>query len=169
MTPDFPERSSVRDRAPAQSLNIRPAVVADLEAIVALFADDGLGGHGDTLDPAMRPAYLAAFAAIETSPADHLFVAELDGRVVGTCQIIFTRSLPHRGRLRATLEAVQVAAAVRGRRIGEALVGHAVEFARARGAGVVQLTSNKRRLDAHRFYERLGFERSHEGFKLDLA
>jgi GNAT superfamily N-acetyltransferase len=169
MAPASTEYRSSDAGAPAPSLVVRPAAATDLDAIVALFADDALGGHGDTLDPAARPAYQAAFAAIEASPSDHLFVAEFEGRVVGTFQVSFNPALPHRGRLRATLEAVQVAASMRGRRIGEAMVAHAVAFARDTGAGVIQLTSNRQRVDAHRFYERLGFHRSHTGFKLDLG
>ncbi|MDR3372257.1 MAG: GNAT family N-acetyltransferase [Ancalomicrobiaceae bacterium] len=169
MTPSSSTRSPSDEGFREHPLVIRKAEPADLPAIIALFADDALGGHGDTLDPDARPAYEAAYAEIEASPTDHLFVAEFEGGVVGTFQVMFSRALPHRGRLRATLEAVQVAASLRGRRIGEAMVAHAVYFARAQGAAVLQLTSNKRRTDAHRFYERLGFEKSHEGFKLDLV
>lgn len=140
----------------------------DLPAIVALHAADMLGGHGDTLAATERPRYEAAFRAIADNPATRLYVAEEDGRVVGTFQLVLVRSIPDRGALKATLEAVQVAASDRGRGIGAAMVRFAVEEARAAGALFLQLTSNLARTDAHRFYERLGFARSHAGFKRRL-
>lgn len=147
---------------------IRLAEIGDLPAIVALHADDVLGGHGDTADPAVRPHYEAAFRAIAENPATRLYVAERDGRVIGTFQLVLVRSIPDRGGLKATLEAVQVAASERGRGIGAAMVRFAVEEARVAGAVFVQLTSNLARTEAHRFYERLGFARSHAGFKRRL-
>lgn len=148
---------------------IRPALAEDVPAIVAMFADDALGGHGDTSDPALAPVYCAAFERIAASPSDRLYVLTEGARVVGTAQLTLITSLTHRGRVRALIEAVQVAAVLRGRGLGAALIRRLVADARAAGAGVVELTSNKVRRDAHRFYERLGFERSHEGFKLPLA
>ncbi|MCB1427390.1 MAG: GNAT family N-acetyltransferase [Zhengella sp.] len=150
------------------AVTIRPATRADVPAIVALFADDVLGGHGDTADPAALPDYLAAFDRIAASPCDTLFVAELDGRIVGTFQVTLTTAMTGRGRPVLTIEAVQTAAAMRGQGIGAAMVRHAVGEGRKAGARLVQLMSNKTRADAHRFYERLGFARSHEGFKLKL-
>lgn len=147
---------------------IRPATRADVPAIVALFADDALGGHGDTTDPAVLPDYLAAFERIAASPCDTLYVAEVDGVVAGTFQITLTTAMTGRGRPVLTVEAVQTAANMRGRGIGAAMVRHAIEEGRRAGARLVQLMSNKTRGDAHRFYERLGFARSHEGFKLKL-
>ena len=155
--------------ADAPTLRFRPARSDDLDALVAIFAADTLGGHGDTTDAVARPAYAAALAEILESANDRLIVAERDGRVVGTAQLTLTRSLPHRGRRHATVEAVQVAPGERGNGIGARLIAHVVEIARAEGAGVVELTSNATRLDAHRFYERLGFARSHVGFKLALT
>lgn len=149
-------------------LVIRPAVRADVPAIVALFAGDTLGGHGDTTDSQALPGYLAAFDRIEASPCDTLYVAELDGRVVGTFQTTLTTTMTGRGRPLLTVEAVQTDAAMRGRGIGAAMMRHAVADGRRAGARLVQLMSNKARGDAHRFYERLGFARSHEGFKLKL-
>ena len=149
-------------------LAIRPAEARDLDALVALFASDAVGGHGDTRDPAAAPAYRAAFEAIAADPRTHLFVAELEGRVVGTFQLVLVHSLPARGALRALLEAVQVEEGLRGRGIGEAMVRFAQARARAAGAASLALTSSKLRGDAHRFYRRLGFDNSHEGFKLAL-
>jgi len=147
---------------------VRAARRDDLDALVALFAADALGGHGDTTDPAARPAYAAALEAILASPRDRLLVGEIDGRVVATGQLSLIPALPHRGRIRAVIEAVQVAEDLRGQGLGARLIAALIAEARAGGAGVVELTSNARRLDAHRFYERLGFAKSHVGFKLPL-
>lgn len=156
------------DRAAPEGLAIRAATRADLEAVVALFVDDETGGHGDSLDPSVWPVYEAAWDRVAASPNDTVYVAELGGTIVGTYQLTFVPTIVHRGRLRAMIESVHVLSRLRGHGIGQALMVHAVETARAAGVGIVQLTSNKRRLDAHRFYERLGFEKSHEGFKLAL-
>ena len=156
------------DAAEAEPLVIRPAEAADLTGIVSLFVDDETGGHGDSLDPALGPLYAAAFARIEASPNDTVFVAVLGARIVGTYQLTFVPSIVHRGRLRAMVESVHVDSRLRSRGIGAAMMRHAEAAARAGGAGILQLTSNKKRLDAHRFYERLGFAKSHEGFKMDL-
>ena len=154
--------------AASGALVFRPARPEDLVAIVWLFVGDEAGGHGDTLDDAVLPLYEAALARILASPNDRLYVAEEEGRVVGTFQLTFIQTLVHRGRLRATVESVHVAGDRRSRGIGAAMIAFAVEEARKAGAGVVQLTSNKRRTQAHRFYERIGFTRSHEGFKMEL-
>ena len=112
--------------------------------------------------------YEAAFAAVDADPAHLLVVADDGGTVAGTLQLSFVPGLSRRGTLRAQVEGVQVAAAARGRGLGAAMVRWTVEEARRRGAALVQLTTDKRRSDAHRFYERLGFVASHEGMKLEL-
>jgi GNAT superfamily N-acetyltransferase len=146
---------------------LRRAVRDDVPALVALLAEDELGTGGDGPSAGIEP-YLHAFDAIDADPAHLLVVAELDGEVVGTLQLSVLPSLPHRGAFRGQLEGVHVRADQRGGGLGAAMVGWAVEEARRRGCGQVQLTSQKRRTDAHRFYERLGFARSHDGFKLML-
>ncbi|MET0743853.1 MAG: GNAT family N-acetyltransferase [Microvirga sp.] len=153
------------DGATGSAPAIREAQAADLEAIIRLHQEDALGGHGDVWAPEHRPAYEAAFAAIERSTENQLFVAERDGRIVGTFQLTFIPSLTGRGALRVKVESVKVASALRSRGIGALLMAHAEIEARRRGARLIELTSNKARGDAHRFYERLGFARSHEGFK----
>ena len=145
--------------------SIRQASRDDLEAIVRLHEADDLGGHGDVWTIETRPLYEAAYAAIAASPLSTLYVVEKDGEVVATFQLTFTRTLTNRGRLRASLESVQVREDQRSRGIGATMVAFAEKEARLRGAGLVQLTSNKKRTDAHRFYERLGYAKSHEGFK----
>lgn len=143
---------------------IREAVKADLPALIAIYASDEVGAHGEA-NPAPMSVYEAAFAAIEASPDNVLFVLEDDGRVVGTLQITFIPGLVGHGRLSAKLEAVHVLSSERGKGFGEKLVSHAEGVVRARGAGLIELSSNKARLAAHRFYERLGYAKSHEGFK----
>lgn len=147
-------------------LEIRQAARGDLPAIIALFANDRLGGHGDTTEPDAFGDYLSAFEEISRSPHQTLYVADLGGEVVGTFQTALLTSLPGRGSSSLVIEAVQTREDMRGRGIGERMVRHAIAEAQARGAAKVQLTSNAVRVDAHRFYERLGFERSHFGFKM---
>jgi len=148
--------------------NIRPARREDLAAIVALLADDALGRtREDNSDP-LPDTYLRAFDDIAAQGGNHLFVAERDGSVVGCLQLTVIPGLSRRGMKRALIEAVRVAAQCRGGGIGESLVRHATEQARAEGCGLVELTSDRSRGDAHRFYERLGFTASHIGLKLML-
>jgi GNAT superfamily N-acetyltransferase len=151
-----------------ETVVIREATENDLVSIVALFADDPLGGHGDTTDPDALPDYRAAFARINASPNETLYVAELGGEVVGTFQTMVTTTLTGRGSSAMIVEAVQTRADMRCRGIGAAMIEFAIERARQDGMRLVQLTSNAVRKDAHRFYERLGFTPSHIGFKLKL-
>lgn len=145
---------------------LRRARHEDVADIVALIAQDQLGVTRE--DPGDLAAYLEAFGAIDADPAHILLVAEQDGRVVGTLQLSIIPGLARRGARRGQLEAVRVAEGRRGQGLGEAMVRWAVEESRRRHCAVVQLTTDKSRTDAHRFYERLGFERSHEGMKLRL-
>jgi GNAT superfamily N-acetyltransferase len=146
---------------------VRRAVRADVPAIVALIAADQIGAtrDGGELEP-----YERAFAAIDADPA-HRLVAMTDaaGEVVGTLQLTFIPGLARRGALRAQIEAVRVDQRLRGRGLGQALFEWAIAEARRRGCALVQLTTDRRRADAHRFYGRLGFTASHEGFKLRLG
>jgi len=143
----------------------RPARIADLPAIVALLADDMLGAARETPGD---PGYAAAFAAIEADANEVLAVAEIGGQVAGCLQLGFIPGLSRRGAWRGQIEGVRVAAALRGRGVGRAMILWALDQCRARGCATVQLTTDKRRHDAHRFYESLGFIRSHEGMKLSL-
>ncbi|HJX42500.1 MAG TPA: GNAT family N-acetyltransferase [Geodermatophilus sp.] len=144
---------------------LRRAVAADLPAIVALLADDPLGATREGADPA---PYEAAFTAVDADPAHLLVVADDDGAAVGTLQLSFLPGLSRGGALRAQVEGVRVAASGRGRGLGEAMLRWCADEARRRGAVLVQLTTDSRRPDAHRFYERLGFVASHVGMKLEL-
>jgi ribosomal protein S18 acetylase RimI-like enzyme len=113
-------------------------------------------------------SYREAYREIAASADGGLYVAELGGEVVGCFQFFAIPHIANRGRRRAQVESVHVAADHRSRGIGEAMIRFAIEEARKRGFFRLQLTSNKSRVDAHRFYRRLGFAQSHEGFKLDL-
>jgi GNAT superfamily N-acetyltransferase len=147
---------------------IRRAREADLPALIALFAADDVGGHGDTTDESAFDDYLRAFHMIDASQNEQLFIAELEGDVVGTFQTLFNRTLTGRGSLAMIIEAVQTRADMRGKGIGAQMIAYAIEEARRRDCQTVRLTSNMARTDAHRFYERLGFAKSHFGFKMKL-
>lgn len=149
-------------------LIIREAEESDLPALIALFAADAMGGHGDTTDPSAYDDYLWAFRAIAASPEQTLYVAELDGEAVGTFQTMVMTSLNARGSSVMIIEAVQTRTDLRGQGIGAAMINFCVAEAKGRGLRLVQLTSNAARKDAHRFYERLGFKPSHLGFKMAL-
>jgi GNAT superfamily N-acetyltransferase len=145
---------------------IRRARESDLSQLIAMFAADDVGGHGDTTDADAYDDYLRAFNMIDASQNEQLFVAERDGEVVGTFQILFNRTLTGRGSLSMIIEAVQTRPDMRGQGIGAQMIGYAIEEAKRRDCRLVQLTSNAARTDAHRFYERLGFAKSHAGFKM---
>jgi ribosomal protein S18 acetylase RimI-like enzyme len=155
----------VRIATGAGSVQLRRAEAADVPAIVALLADDALGRHRE--DPDLTP-YQRAFTQVDADPAHLLVVAVAGDEVVGTLQLSILPGLSRRGALRAQLEGVRVAAGRQGSGLGAALVGWAVDEARRRGCALVQLTTDKSRTAAHRFYARLGFTASHEGLKLDL-
>lgn len=154
-------------RTPAGPVTLRPAAAEDVPAIVELLADDPIGATRDSDADGLRP-YLEAFRAIDADPGQLLLVAEADGTVVATLQLSLLPGLARRGTLRAQLEAVRVHRRYRGGGLGRAMIGWAIAEARRRGCGLVQLTSDKRRTEAHRFYSELGFVASHEGFKLTL-
>jgi GNAT superfamily N-acetyltransferase len=144
---------------------VREARFEDLEAIIRLHEEDELGSHGDVWTPETKPAYEAAFQAIARSPENKLFVAVDGQEVIGTFQLTFIPNLTGRGAMRVKVESVKVKAARRSSGIGARMMAFAEDHARTNGAAAMELTSNKTRKDAHRFYERLGFSRSHEGFK----
>jgi GNAT superfamily N-acetyltransferase len=148
-------------------LTIRRATAADLPAIITMLADDQLGTNRESTDD-MTP-YEQAFAAIDADPNQLLVVAERKDELVGTLQLTIIPGLSRRGSCRGLIEAVRVAAPARGSGLGTTLIRWAIEESRSRGATLVQLTSDKTRTDAHRFYTNLGFENSHEGFKLKLT
>lgn len=148
---------------------VRLATAADLPAIVRLMADDALGTGREELADPLPSRYTAAFAAIDADPRNELIVVtEPDGAIVATLQLTFIPGISHQGSERALVEAVRVATHLRGQGLGHRLMEWVANRARQHGCRLVQLTSNKTRTDAHRFYESLGFVRSHDGFKLHL-
>ncbi|MEH1164494.1 GNAT family N-acetyltransferase [Micromonospora sp. CPCC 205539] len=144
----------------------REAVRADLPAVIALLADDVLGKARDFT--AVDEAYEKAFADISADPRNQLIVAEQGGELVGCLQITYIPGLGRHGAERCLVEAVRVRSDRRAQGLGRELMTWAVEQARQRGCALVQLTTDKTRLDAHRFYLGLGFVASHEGMKLAL-
>ena len=153
------------------NLTFRDAVPADIATIVGLsHAGDARGTDTPPLDPATLAdsRYRAAFDEITADPSHRLIVAERNGEIVGTLQISIIPGMPNFGMKRGMLENVHIRADQRGSGLGTEMVQWAIERCREAGCGLVQLTSNKVRHDAHRFYEKLGFTKSHEGFKLRL-
>jgi ribosomal protein S18 acetylase RimI-like enzyme len=146
----------------------RSATAADLAAIIALLADDPLGAAREGPGPPAHPGYRAAFDAIEADPNGILLVAEEGGEVVGTLQLTFIPGLSRKGAWRGQIESVRVSGSRRGGGLGERMMRHAIALCQERGCTLVQLTTDKSRADAHRFYNRLGFEQSHYGYKLTL-
>lgn len=149
------------------SFALRRATAADVPAVAALLADDVIGAVREA--PGDLEPYRTAFAAVDADPAHLLVVAQdVAGSVVATLQLSLVPGLSRRGALRAQIEAVRVAPEQRGAGLGSALIRWAIDESRRRGAALVQLPTDLRRTDAHRFYERLGFVGSHLGMKLDL-
>lgn len=149
-------------------VEFRTAERKDLPSIVRLLAEDELGNRRERYEDPLPGSYFEAFELIENDPNHELIVAELNGEVIGTLHLMFLPSISYRGGLRAQVESVRVEGRYRDRGIGSEMVKWVVERARGRGAHLIQLTSHKSREEAHRFYERLGFTKSHVGMKLSL-
>ncbi|HYI14126.1 MAG TPA: GNAT family N-acetyltransferase [Thermomicrobiales bacterium] len=147
------------------TLLFRNAQRTDLPVMIGLLADDPLGSTREALLDPLPPAYVAAFEEIERDPRNALVVVEDVGTVVGMLQLTFIPGLTYQGGERAQIEGVRVAASHRGRGVGRQLIEWAAERARGRGCRLVQFTTDKRRSDAHRCYESLGFVASHVGMK----
>ena len=165
MTPDLPHSASPAQPVPC----FREATRADLPGMVHLLAHDPLGTHREAPSDNPSPAYASAFQAIAADPNHQLLVAEVEGRMAGFLQLSFLPHLTYQGGTRAQIEGVRVAEAFRSQGVGEALFHEAMRRARERGCHLVQLTTDLRRPDALRFYERLGFQATHHGMKLHLA
>lgn len=149
-------------------LSFRQATAADVPAIVGLLADDILGATRERFETPLPASYLQAFEEIDADPNNELVVACLDDVVVGVLQLTFIPYLTHQGSRRALIEGVRVARSHRSAGLGKQLFEWAIARARERGCRMVQLTTDKTRPDARRFYEALGFVASHEGMKLAL-
>ena len=149
-------------------LNFRSANGEDLPRLVALLADDALGATREDNSEPLNPRYSAAFQSIDDDPNNELIVVECDSKLAGMLQLTFIPYLTHTGSWRCLIEGVRVAASFRGQGLGSQMIEWAVDRARVRHCSIVQLTSDKQRPDAIRFYQALGFSASHEGFKLKL-
>ena len=154
---------------PPAAIEFRRALPGDLEAIVALLANDPLGAQRERLQSPLPASYAAAFAAIDRDPNHELVVACRAQTVVGVLQLTFLPHLTYCGGWRAQIEGVRIAADERSHGLGRQMIEWALERARARGCHLVQLTTDKSRPDAKRFYEALGFVASHEGMKLHFS
>ena len=149
-------------------LNFRLATRADVPTLVAMLADDALGAQREQFTDPLPQAYYAAFEALDRDPNNELILACLGDRVIGMLQLTYIPSLSYQGGWRALIESVRVDAAYRSQGIGRQLMVWTLDRAKARGCHLAQLSTHKSRVDAHRFYERLGFEKSHVGMKLSL-
>ena len=149
-------------------LTFRRAGAADLEDIVALLADDELGRKREDPDPPLNPRYIDAFAAIDADRNQFLAVVEQGGEIVGCLQLSFIPGLSRLGLWRGQIESVRISSARRGGGLGKRMFEWAIDECRKRRCEIVQLTTDKSRADARRFYEGLGFVASHEGMKLAL-
>lgn len=152
----------------ADVLEIRLAVQDDLPAVVRLLADDALGATRERYTEPLPAAYAAAFAAMQAQGGNHLLVATMNRAIVGCLQLTIIPGVSRLGAIRGQIEGVRVGSAHRGQKIGAALVSDAIERCRQAGCSLVQLTSDVSRVDARRFYERLGFVATHIGMKLTL-
>ncbi|MFI1992365.1 GNAT family N-acetyltransferase [Actinoplanes sp. NPDC020271] len=151
-------------------MEFRIAQRDDVPAVLALLADDALTqerGFGEVAAE-VEPSIREAFEAIDSDPNNELIVAVEDGVVVGTCQLTYLPGLSRGGAWRMQVEAVRIHSGRRGNGLGAQMMRWAIERARNRGCAMVQLTSDNKRVAAHRFYERLGFTASHVGMKLTL-
>jgi GNAT superfamily N-acetyltransferase len=151
-----------------QQFLFRLARRADLPSIVRMLADDDLGSQREKIEDPLHESYYSAFEQIDHDPNHELIVAERNGEVIGTLHLMFLPSISFQGGLRAQVESVRVDKRFQSQGIGSQMMKWSMERAKQRGAHVVQLTTHKTRLDAHRFYERLGFKGSHLGMKLSL-
>lgn len=146
----------------------RRARADDVAVIVQLLLDDVLGQTREDCSATSGEAYDSAFAAIDADPNQLLVVADEDDEVIGTLQLTFIPGLSRKGAWRGQIEAVRVSSSRRGRGIGQEMIEWAISECRRRGCSHVQLTTDKSRTDAHRFYDRLGFVASHIGYKLTI-
>lgn len=149
-------------------LEFRIAAEQDLERIVEMLADDVLGSKRERNERPLPDSYLKAFQAINNDPNNELVVACRGDEIIGVQQITFTPYITHQGGWRATIEGVRTSSSERGKGLGTELIRFGIQRAKERGCHLVQLTTDKKREDALRFYESLGFKATHEGLKMSL-
>ena len=146
-------------------LRHRKATINDLPTIINMLLDDELGQKREATDGQLDDRYIHAFHCIDTDPNQYLMVVTSSDEIVGTCHLTLMPSLTFLGSTRLQIEAVRISASHRGQKIGEWMINEAFDFAKVNGACIIQLTTNKQRTRAVKFYERLGFEATHEGMK----
>ncbi|MGR3766181.1 GNAT family N-acetyltransferase [Rossellomorea sp. NS-SX7] len=151
-----------------EHIMFRMAGKEDLDAIVKMLADDVLGKVREQYTNPLPEGYLKAFQAIDADPNNELVVACRENDIIGVMQITFTPYLTHQGSWRATIEGVRTSSSVRGQGVGTQMINWAIERAKELGCSLVQLTTDKQRDDALRFYQKLGFNATHEGMKIKL-
>ncbi len=149
-------------------MKFRKAIEKDVPAIVRLLADDELGAKRERFEEPLPDTYYDAFRAIELQVGNEIIVAVDGEKIIGCLQLTMIPGLSRQGMKRAQIEGVRVDRNYRGKRIGEKLFNEAIARAKAEQCGLVQLTTDKLRADAHRFYDKLGFSATHEGMKLGL-
>ena len=149
-------------------IEFRPATAEDIEKIVEMLADDKLGSQRERFEKPLPVSYYNAFAAIDKDPNNELIVACVNGEVIGVQQLTFIPYLTYQGGWRATIEGVRTASSIRGQGVGSQLIRYGIERAKERGCHLIQLTTDKKRPEAFRFYEQLGFSATHEGMKMKL-
>ncbi|MEH7249983.1 GNAT family N-acetyltransferase [Neobacillus niacini] len=151
-----------------KEIKYRIATEQDLDRIVEMLADDELGRKRERYEQPLPESYTKAFKAITSDPNNELIVAYQDNEVIGVQQITFTPYITHQGGWRATIEGVRTTPSLRGKGVGTELIKWAIRRANERGCHLIQLTTDKQRVDSLRFYERLGFKSTHEGLKMKL-
>lgn len=150
------------------NLIFRKADRADVPEIVRLLTEDELGSSREQYSEIIPDSYYAAFDRINADKNNCLVTIELDGKIIGTLQLTFTTYMTYQGGRRAQIEGVRIDKDVRGKGIGQAMIEWAINKAREEGCHLIQLTTDKKRPDALKFYERIGFIASHEGLKYHL-
>lgn len=152
-----------------KNLHLRKAAFQDLVIIIEMLADDMLGQTREDLTDPIQEYYITAFHAIDKDPNQDLVVlVDEQENVLGTLQITYLQYLNHKGSQRALIESVRIHSSQRGKGLGEKMFQLAIERAKEHGVAIIQLTSDKKRTEALKFYEKLGFTASHEGFKMKI-
>ena len=150
------------------NLTHRKARIADLPRLIELLLEDELGASRESKSAESDKNYTKAFHKIDSDPNQYLMVLENGDEIIGTCHLTIMPSLTFIGSTRMQIEAVRVAGKYRGQKIGSWMFDQAISYAKAMDVSIIQLTTNKKRPKAKHFYEKLGFEASHEGMKLYL-
>ena len=151
------------------NLTYRHATESDIPVLIKMLSDDSLGKLREDASTPVNSCYLTAMRHIQNDPNNELTVVESDGAIVGMLQLTFIPYLTYQGSWRCLIEGVRIKESFRGKGLGTQVFQWAIERARERKCHIVQLTSDKQRTDAIRFYENLGFNASHEGFKLKIG